>query len=101
MDFIRLIWRRCILYNGFLLGFLGIYNRLFRPVELIALIVWPPANHLVTDIRDRLDRLCGVDSHVRVLISKGSIGEVIREVYKVDYASTAKIKYKIEDNIRR
>jgi hypothetical protein len=96
IEFLRLVWRRAILYNKFLLSVLAIYNRIFRPVESIALIVWPPANHLADQIRGRVNELCELEKHIRISISENEIESVIREVYQVDFASTSKIKYKIE-----
>lgn len=96
IELLRWVWRRAILYNKFLLRLLAIYNRIFRPIESIALIVWPPANHLVGPIRDRVNELCEVEKHIRVSINENSIENVITEVYQVDFASTSKIKYKIE-----
>jgi hypothetical protein len=95
IEFLRLVWRRAILYNKFLLSVLAIYNRIFRPVESIALIVWPPANHLADQIRGRVNELCELEKHIRISISENEIESVIREVYQVDFASTSKIKYKI------
>lgn len=85
-----------VYYNSFLLNALTAVNKLrIKRIELVVLL-WPPAQNLVHEIKRDIEKKANVLKSEVCHIHSDKFIDLVRSIYVVDNASQEKISYKIQ-----